>query len=68
MSQPFVVPAHNIQVVLSMLFNYAYSKEYMEGIGYNKEYCDDDLVFDISMAIIMLGGSLPTKSDYNELN
>jgi len=51
-----------------MLFNYAYSKEYMEGIGYNKEYCDDDLVFDISMAIIMLGGSLPCKSDYNELN
>ncbi len=68
MNQPFVVPQQNIQACLSMLYSYCYSREYIEQIGWNVELAEDPIAFDHSVMINLLGGELPNKSSFNNIN
>jgi hypothetical protein len=68
MSQPFVVPPQNIQACLSMLYEYCYSLEMMNELNWDVEQAEDSIAFDHSIMINLLGGNLPTKKDFNDVN
>jgi hypothetical protein len=68
MSQPFSVPPNNIQAVIAILSQWSYSKEMMDSIGWQRELAEDELIFDMSLCVHLLGGSLPDKSCFNDLN
>lgn len=68
MTAPFSVPPQNIQAAIEMLYEYTFSQEYLESINYNRELSEDCLMFDISMAVILLGGTLSNKQDLMDVN
>jgi hypothetical protein len=51
-----------------MLYQYCYSREYIEQIGWNVELAEDPIAFDHSVMINLLGGALPDKSSFNNIN
>jgi len=68
MNNNFTVPAININSAIGILYPYCYSIEYMNSINWLQENAEDEFMFDVSMAITLLGGQLPDKSMYNDLN
>jgi hypothetical protein len=68
MNKAFVVPPQNIQAVISMLLAYSYSQEYVDSINWNRDACDNEFMYDCSLAVNLLGGRLINKSDFNDLN
>jgi hypothetical protein len=68
MTQPFSVPTNNIQTVIAILSSWSYSIEYMESIGWQRELAEDELIFDLSICVNLLGGSLTCKKDLEDIN
>jgi hypothetical protein len=68
MNQPFSVPPNNIQTVIAILSQWSYSKEMMDSIKWERDLADDELIFDLSLCVHLLGGSLVCKKDLEDIN
>jgi hypothetical protein len=68
MNQPFSIPPNNIQTVISILSAWTYSVEYLESIGWQRELAEDELIFDMSLCVTLLGGTLVCKKDFEDIN
>jgi len=68
MNEPFSTPTINIQSAIELLMPYSYSQEMMESLCWDVDNAEDPLMFDLSMAIVILGGKLMDKSSFIEYN
>jgi hypothetical protein len=68
MNQPFSVPPNNIQTVIAILSQWSYSKEMTDSIGWQRELAEDELIFDLSICVNLLGAALVCKKDFEDLN
>jgi hypothetical protein len=68
MNQPFSIPPNNIQAVIAILSQWSYSKEMMDSIGWQRELAEDELIFDMSLCVTLLGGTLVCKKDFEDIN
>ena len=66
--KPFEVSAQNIQAAIGMLMDYTYSQEYLESINWDRNACDNEFMYDVSMAVVLLGARLFNKKDFEKIN
>lgn len=68
MGDPFVPNPQNIQAAIGILMAWSYSKEYLISIEYNRELAEDEMMFDVPIALELLGARLPCREDFKDLN
>lgn len=68
MNQAFQITPDALQSALNILYPLSYTREEMDSFGWNIDLCDDPTKFDISLVYDLLGGYLPSKIDYKNIN
>ena len=55
----------NVITAIQTIMPYTYSQEYMESIDFDRDQAENPLMYDVTLAVLLLGGVLYTKNDVN---